>query len=224
MKKAIISSILLLYILPAFCQLGKPVTVDSLVTVTMPPGVQKKDTLGQQVYSANGLYGYMVVIRAPNPKNTRVLKRERDLNRVLKDYVKGIQGQSGNGSAQNVRDTVMGTLDAKVFTLRTDDGNGNILYRNFVLLYTTDATYTFEYGYPDNRKELVKGEYTSFVKSIKISPELNSRDQYISKAKGLSRNTMIAIGAGALLVIIIAVILLVRRKKRRRHSRHSASH
>jgi|SRR6185503_20374 len=224
MKKAVISLILLLYIVPAFSQLGKPVTIDSLVTITMPPGFQKKDTLGQQVYSANGLYGYMVVIKAPNPKSTRVLKRESDLNRVLKDYVKGIQGQSGNGSAQNVRDTVMGSLDAKVFTLRTDDGNGNILYRNFVLLYTTEATYTFEYGYPDDRKDVVKGEYTSFIRSIKISPELNSRDQYVSKAKGLSKNAMIAIGAGALLVIIIAIILLTRRKKRRHRRRHSAAH
>lgn len=224
MKKALISFLLLLYIAPAFSQLGKPVTIDSLVTITMPPGFQKKDTLGQQVYSANGLYGYMEVIKALNPKNTRVLKRESDLNRVLKDYVKGIQGQSGNGSAQNVRDTTMGTLDAKVFTLRTDDGNGNILYRNFVLLYTTEATYTFEYGYPEDRKDVVKGEYTSFVKSIKISPDLNSRDQYISKSKGLPKNMIIGIGAGAVLVIVIIILLLVRRKKRRSHRHRSASH
>lgn len=219
MKKAIISLAFLLYIIPAFSQVLKPVKLDSLVTISLPPGFQKKDTLGQQVYSVNGLYGYMEVIRALNPKSTKPLKQERDLNRVLKDYVNGIQGESGNGSAQNVRDTLMRSLKAKVFTLRTDDGSGNILYRNFVLLYTTEATYTFEYGYPDNRKDLVKGEYNSFIKSITISPELNRLDQYLSTAKGLPLITMIAIGAGVLLVIIIVIILIVKRKRRHRHSR-----
>jgi hypothetical protein len=219
MKKAIICLVFLLYILPAFSQALKPVKLDSLVTISLPPGFQKKDTLGQQVYSVNGLYGYMEVIRALNPKSTKPLKQERDLNRVLKDYVKGIQGESGNGSAQNVRDTLMRTLKAKVFTLRTDDGSGNILYRNFVLLYTTEVTYTFEYGYPDNRKDLIKGEYNSFIKSIKISPELNRLDQYLSTAKGLPLTTMIAIGAGVLIVIIIVIVLIVKRKRRHRRKR-----
>lgn len=224
MKKAIISLTLLLYIVPAFSQYLKPVKIDSLVTVSLPVGYVKKDTLGERVFQANAMYGYMEVIRAANPVHNPPLKRERDLNNVLKDFVKGIQGQSGGGSAQFVRDTTIGALKAKTFTLKTDDGNGNILNRNYVLLYTREATYTFQYGFPDNRKDLVKDEYNAFIKSIRLSSELNRRDQYLSNAKGLPKNTMIAIGAGVLLIIVIVITLLARRKKRRRHRRHSASH
>jgi len=224
MKKAIISLILLLYIAPVFSQDLKPVKIDSLVTVSLPVGFVKKDTLGERVFQANSMYGYMEVIRAANPVHNPPLKHERDLNNVLKDFIKGIQGQSGGGSAQFVRDTTVGRLKAKIFTLKTDDGSGNILNRNYVLLYTQEVTYTFQYGFPDNRKDLVKDEYNAFVKSIRLSPELNRHDQYLSNAKGLSRNVMIAIGAGALLIIVIIIVVLTRRKKRRHHRRHSASH
>jgi hypothetical protein len=68
-------------------------------------------------------YGYMVVIRAPNAENNKPLKKERDLNKVLQDYIKGIKGQS-EGSTQNVRDTTIGHLKAKTFELETDQGAG----------------------------------------------------------------------------------------------------
>jgi len=224
MKKAIISLAILLYIVPAFSQDLKPVKVDSLVTVSLPVGYQQKDTLGERVFQANSMYGYMEVIRAANPVHNPPLKHERDLNNVLKDFVKGIQGQSGGGSAQFVRDTTIGGLKAKIFTLKTDDGSGNIFKRNYVLLYTQEVTYTFQYGFPDNRSELIKDEYNAFIKSIRLSPELNRHDQYLSNAKGLSRNVMIAIGAGAVLIVVIVIVLLVRRKKRGHQRRHSASH
>jgi len=223
MKKAIVSLTLLLYIIPAFSQL-KPVKIDSLVTVSLPVGYQQKDTLGERVFQGNSMYGYMEVIRSANPVHNPPLKHERDLNNVLKDFIKGIQGQSGGGSAQFVRDTAIGRLKAKVFRLKTNDVSGNIFYRNYVLLYTQEVTYTFQYGFPENRKDLVKDEYNAFVKSIKLSPELNRHDQYLSNAKGLSRNVIIAIGAGAVLIIVIVIILLARRKKRRHRRRHSASH
>jgi hypothetical protein len=220
MKKIFISLTIILFSVSAFSQLIKPVKIDSLVTISLPPGYQHKDTLGQQIYSANGLYGYMEVIRAGNPKNTTPLKKERDLNNVLKDYVKGIQGESGGGSAQNVRDTTIGTLEAKIFTLRTDDGSGNILNRNFVLIYTTEATYTFEYGYQDNRKDLIRDEYRSFLNSIKLSPELQRNDQYLSNSKAMSLNKQIAIACGAALIIIVVIILIVRRRRAKRRTRN----
>jgi hypothetical protein len=220
MKKIFLSLTIVLFSISAFSQLIKPVKIDSLVTVSLPQGYQHKDTLGQRIYSANGLYGYMEVIRAGNPKNTKPLKKETDLNTVLKDYVKGIQGESGGGSAQNVRDTTIGTLEAKIFTLKTDDGSGNILFRNFILVYTTDATYTFEYGYQDNRKDLIRDEYRSFLNSIKLSPELQRNDQYLSNSKAMSLNKQIAIACGAALVIIIIIILIVRRKRAKKRAAH----
>src|ERR1700754_1296359 len=107
MKKIFLTFGVLLFALQAFCQLAKPVQIDSLVTVSLPPGYQMKDTLGQHIYSVNGLYGSMIVIMEPNAKNNAPLKKEKDLNKVLKTYVKGIQDQSGGGVAYNVRDTTV---------------------------------------------------------------------------------------------------------------------
>jgi hypothetical protein len=214
MKKIILSFALILYVISAFSQTAlKPVKLDSLVTVSLPVGFHKKDTLGQHIYSANGLYGFMTVIAAPNGKNNTPLNKEDDLNKVLKKYITSIEGQSGAGSsAQHVRDTTVGTLKAKVFTLKKDDGNGNIQLINFTLLYTQDATYTFEYVYPAERKDVVKNEYKAFSSSIKLSSNLQRNDQYLSNAKGLPVGTIGLVGGGALVIILIVVI--VRRKKK----------
>ncbi len=214
MKKIFLSLILPLLAIPGFSQVTKPVKLDSLVTVSLPPGYQKKDTLGEQIFSANGLFGYMVAIREANAKNNAPLKKARDLNKVLKDYIKGIQGQASDGSAQNVRDTAIGALKAKIFTLQSDVGGDDVEYRNFVLLYTQDATYTFEYVYPENRKDLVKDEYKAYIASIKLSPGLQRTDQYLSNANGLSTINQIEIFGSGGLVIIVVIVLVARRKRR----------
>lgn len=82
------------------------------------------------------------------------------------------------------------------------------------MLYTRDATYTFEYVYPENRKDLIKDELKAYSASIKLSPELNRHDQYLSNAKGLSPTIEIAILGGGALVIILGIVLIVRRKRR----------
>jgi len=212
MKKILIAFSLLLCAATGFSQKLKPVKIDSLVSVSLPEKYVRKDTLGQSVFSANSDYGYMVVIRAPNADNNKALKKERDLNKVLQDYIKGIKGQS-EGSAQNVRDTLIGQLKAKTFTLETDEGAG-VHLRNFIIIYTQDVTYTFEYFYEQLRADLVKGEYKEFASSIKLSPELHRNDQYLSNAKGLSNTAKIAIYGGGALVVILIIILLVRKKKK----------
>jgi hypothetical protein len=215
MKKILLSFALILYVISAFSQTTlKPVKIDSLITVSLPEGFQKKDTLGQHIYSANGLYGYMTVIVAPNEKSNAPLKKETDLNNVLKKYIKNIQGQSGDGSAQFVRDTTIGTLKAKLFTLKNDDGSGSVQLINFTLLYTQDATYTFEYVYPQERQDVTKAEYKAYASSIRLSPDLKRNDQYLSNAKGLSSGAKIAIYGGAAILIILVIVILVRRKKK----------
>jgi hypothetical protein len=216
MKKIFLSFALILCVISAFSQTAlKPVKIDSLVTVSLPVGFQKKDTLGQHIYSANALYGYMTVIDAPNEKNNTPLKKENDLNNVLKKYVASIQAQSGNSaSAQHVRDTTIGTLKAKVFTLRNDDGNGTVQLINFTLLYTQDATYTFEYVYPEERKDVVKDEYKAFASSIRLSPQLQRNDQYLSNAKGLSSAAKIGIYGGSAIVVIGLIVTVIRRRKK----------
>jgi hypothetical protein len=214
MKKILISFSLLLLSVAGFSQALVPVKVDSLVTVSLPQKFTKKDTLGQQIYSGNTPLGYMVVIRQPNAENNTPLKKERDLNKVLKDYIKGIKGQAEGSDALNVRDTTIGHLKAKTFTLSTDQGAG-VQLRNFIVIYTQDVTYTFEYYYQQNRAELVKDDYKAFSSSIKVSPELKRTDQYLSNAKGISPSLI----SGVVIVLVfigIIVFYVTRRNKKLR--------
>lgn len=214
MKKMFLSLTLIFFALSGFCQLIKPVKIDSLVTVSLPQGFQKKDTTDRTVFSADAAYGFMIVIREPNAKNNTPLKKEKDLNKVLKTYINGIQRQSDGSTIENVRDTTVGALKAKTFTLKTDDGGGDIQYRDFVLLYTQDATYTFEYVYPENRKDLVNDEYKSYISSIRLSPELKRNDQYLSNAKGMDTITKVEIFGGGALIVVLVIVLIAKRKKR----------
>jgi len=213
MKKIIVLFAILFSVNAVFGQSLKSVKLDSLVSVSLPSSYTKKDTLGQQVYTSNSDLGYMIAIRQANAKGNQPLQKENDLNAVLKKYIQGIQSQSGDGSAQNVRDTTIGSLKAKVFTLFQNDPNGESQYRNFVLLYTQDATYTFEYGYGDSRKDLIKGESKAYFSSIKLSPELQRNDQYTdtrSQASG-SKNIVIEIAGGVLIIGLIAWLVFRKR-------------
>jgi hypothetical protein len=191
----------------------KPVKLDSLVTISLPVAHTQKDTLGQHIYSATTDFGYMVAIDEPNAKGNQPLKNQKDLNSVLKKYVNGIQSQA-QGSAQFIRDTTIGTLKAKAFTLLTKDANGDNQYRKFVLLYTQDATYTFEYGYPEVRKDMIKDEAKNYFSSIKLSPQLQLNDQYLdtkSSASGVGTSVIIEIAGG--IIVISLVLWLIFRKK-----------
>jgi hypothetical protein len=212
MKKILISLSLVLFTIAGFAQKLKPVKVDSLVTVSLPEKYVRKDTLGQTILSGNSNFGYMVVIRAPNADGNKPLKKEKDLNKVLKDYIKGIKGQS-DGAALNVRDTTVGHLKAKTFTLEVDEGQG-IKLRNFIIIYTQPVTYTFEYYYENARKDLVKDEYKEFSSSIVLSQQLQRNDQYLSNAKGLSSGAKIGIYGGGALLILLIIIFVVRKKKK----------
>jgi hypothetical protein len=217
MKKIILSLTFILFTVAAFSQKLKPVKIDSLVTVSLPSNFQKKDTLGQQIYSGNGAFGFMIVIRAQNPANNTPLNKEKDLNKVLQTYIDGIQKQSGEGSVMNPRDTIIGKLEAKVFTLRVDNTGSTgepIQLRQFILLYTQEATYTFQYYYEEQRKDLVKDELKTFTSSIKLAPDLKRNDQYISNAKGLSTPAKIGIYGGGPLIILIIIFAMIRRKKK----------
>jgi hypothetical protein len=214
MKKILVIFSLLLSATAGFAQIPlKPVKIDSLVTISLPTEFAKKDTLGQSIYTANGQYGYMVVIRAPNAENNAPLKKERDLNKVLQDYIKGIKGQS-EGKTLNVRDTTIGHLKAKTFELETDQGAG-LQVRNFIVIYTQDVTYTFEYYYEALRQDLAKLEYKDYVKSLKVSPELKRTDQYLSMAKGLSPAAKIGIFGGGALLVVLIIVLVMRKKKQK---------
>ncbi|MCD8741699.1 hypothetical protein LT679_13880 [Mucilaginibacter roseus] len=190
----------------------KPVKIDSVISVNLPVEHEVKDTLGQKIYSGSGSLGYIVVIRSANG-NAKPLKKEKDLNNVFKEYITKVQGQS-SGSVLNARDTTIGNLKAKVFGLEADNGNG-VEIRDFAVIYTKDATYTFEYMYPESRKGLVKAENKTFFSSIKASNELQRTDQYVNtEPSGVSQTGKIALyGGGALALGLIAFFLFRKREE-----------
>ncbi|RYY34610.1 MAG: hypothetical protein EOP46_12855 [Sphingobacteriaceae bacterium] len=193
----------------AYAQELKLVKVDDLVSVKLPENYQLKDTLGQKILSGNGDLGYMVVIKANNPK-TKPLQKEKDLKKVFKEYISKVQGQS-NGSVLNQRDTTIGNLKATVFGLETNDANGAQI-RDFAVIYTQEATYTFEYLYPTSRKDLIKDEHKAFFSSINASPELQRTDQYVNTASSSSPVGKIAIWGGGAIVLIMIGYFVFRKK------------
>jgi hypothetical protein len=216
MKKTILSLSLILFATLGFSQILKPVKIDSLVTVSLPANYTKKDTLGQQIFQGTASLGFITVIRAQNPADNKPLNKEKDLKKVFKTFADGIQKQSRNGSIMNPRDTTIGNLEARVFTLRVDNSGSTgeaAQLRKFILIYTQEASYTLEYFYPEARAELAKAELKEFSSSIKLAPDLKRNDQYISNAKGLSTPVKIALYGGVPLVLIIVFVTLRRKKQ-----------
>jgi hypothetical protein len=212
MKKLLLYLGILLFATQANAQKNyylKPVKIDSLVSVSMPVEYAKSNSGGQDILSANGSYGSMLVIRTINPVSKQSVKNEKGLDNVFKEYVKKVQASLSQGTIINDHDTTVGKLTARDFILQIDTGSGPQL-RHFTLVYTKDVSYTFEYLYDDFRKDLAVGEMKAFLGSIKVSPELTTADQYITVAKHFPLTT-VAIIAGALVVIIGAVVF-IRRK------------
>jgi len=215
MKKILlIYSMLLGIAFQGFSQGLKPVKIDDQVSVSLPADFNKKDTLGQQIYNSNAEFGYITVIRSANPANTHVLKKEKDLNKVFKEYVNKVLKSSGSGTINNDHDTVINNnLKARTFMLETDDDNGHN-YRQFMIVYTTPATYTFEYLYPDGRQDNARPEIKQFFSSVKFAPEVTRTDQYISSGGSSIFSSGVFYGLAGGIVIVLIIVLVTRNRNR----------
>ncbi|WP_139112969.1 hypothetical protein [Mucilaginibacter sp. PPCGB 2223] len=159
MKKLILYFSIILFAAQANAQKNyylKPVKIDSLVTVSLPVEFTRTSSGGQDILSANGSYGSMLVIRSINPPSQQSVKNPNGLDNVFKEYVKKVQQSLSQGSIVNDHDTTVGKLTARDFVLQVDTGSGSQL-RHFTLVYTKNVSYTFEYLYDDFRKDLAMG-------------------------------------------------------------------
>jgi hypothetical protein len=216
MKKILLIFSLIFFTTIGYSQLYKTVKVDTLISVSLPAVYTKKDTAGQLTLSAKASYGFIVVTRIPNAANNAPLKKEKDLNQVFKNYVKDVQ-QVGNGTILNERDTLISTVKGHLFTLKTQDDNGDIQYRQFLFIYTRDASYTFQYFYNEGQSELVGADTKPFYSSIKLQPDLQRNDQYLVPSKPGMPGSLKALlyGGGGLVIILIIVFTTIRRRKRK---------
>lgn len=214
MKKILVSFALILGTLTGFGQRLKTVKLDSVVSVSLPPDFHQTDTLGQQSYTAEARYGYIMISRSPNPPGNKTLKKEKELNNVFTEYIRKVQSSLTDGRIVHDHDTIINNLEVREFTLRTDTGSG-VQLRKFRILYTKPVTYTFQYLYDELHKDIAAGEIRSFFESIKIAPALSGKDQFMFYGKPGHVNILAVIVIAVGVIIVVLAILLVRRKRRR---------
>jgi hypothetical protein len=209
----------LCFFLPAYLysQDWKPFKIDDSVQVSLPTGFKKIDTLGQTQITAETSFGFIQITKqADNPHTTPDIEKVKHLNRYYNDFVKRIRTSSKNGTISHEKDTVLGKLHVKDFSLEVDSGSGNQI-RNFRLLHENGATYSFQFLYKDISKEYAIPESKTFFESIKITEPLTIESQFTTagnttgKAPRSNSTLFICIGAA---VLALLLILFFRRRKR----------
>lgn len=214
MRKILPLILMLMGSLSALSQVLIPVKLDSSVTVSLPKEYRKQDTLGQQVFTANALYGYIIITRAANPPG-KPLKREKDLKKELKNYQNKILSGTLKSTVDNDKDTVIAnSLLARDFTLKVDTGAG-VQDRQFRVVYTKNFTYTFQYLMNESQREVAIKEVKAFFSSIKFAPDVNREDQYsiIGQFTGMHKGLRMGLIAGGIVIILLIVAVIRRRKK-----------
>ncbi|TZF84890.1 hypothetical protein FW774_07905 [Pedobacter sp. BS3] len=218
MKKIIVLTALTCVIsLTTFAQKWKRVHLDSIVSVELPAGYTKTDTINQTIYSAISQFGNIIIVKTPDvPAKMPDIEKKKHLQNYYDNYLNKIK-TSTKGMISQERDTMLGDLHVKDFTLEVDSGRGK-QYRNFRILHENCATYTFEFLYEDVHKDLGKEDNEHFFNSIKFAfnPTVQSQFTAQSNVQKPETNNTVWIAAVAILIVIIILIIiwLSRRNKR----------
>ncbi len=199
-------------------QTWKSVRIDDSVQVSLPPDFARSDTGGQIMITARPPFGDILVTRQDdNPQATPDIEKVKHLQKYYDDFVKRVR-KNAEGIVSDEKDTLLGKLHVKEFTLEVDSGRGK-QYRQIRILHEAGATYTFQFMYKDIHKEYATKSIDTFFNSIKIPPDAGVETQFTNAGNttGISpgqRNwTYYVIAAVVLLVI---VILIVRRSGKSR--------
>ena len=218
MKKIIVLTTLSYFItLTAFAQRWERVHLDSIVSVELPAGYTKTDTINQTIYSAISQFGNIIIVKTPDvPAKMPDIEKKKHLQNYYDNYLNKIK-TSTKGMISHERDTMLGDLHVKDFTLEVDSGRGK-QYRNFRILHENCATYTFEFLYEDVHKDLGREDNDHFLNSIKFAfnPTVQSQFTAESNANKPAPDNLVWIAATVVLIIIIILIIiwLSRRNKR----------
>lgn len=216
MKKSLSTFLFYFITISLFAQL-KPYKIDDSVQVSLPAGFKKTDTLGQTQITAETSFGFIQIAKqADNPHTTPDIEKAKHLDRYYDDFVKRIKKSSKTGTISHEKDTVLGKLRVKDFTLEVDSGSG-VQIRNFRLLHENGATYSFQFLYKDISKEYAIPESKAFFESIKTTESLTLASQFTTPGnttgKAPRSNTRLYIGIGAALLIILLLLFFLRRKR-----------
>lgn len=211
--KNLILCFLLLCGLNSFAQGWKPVKLDSTVTFELPKGFKKTKTDSASTFSATTSFGTILIFKSvDNPVLTPDIEKEKHLTRYYNDYIERVQKSSGDGKITNEKDTMLGDLQVKDFTLEIDTGSGPEM-RKFRILHANNATYAFEFLFEKVSKEYASDECNKFFNSIKVNDKVQPAAQFSESTANNRGINPYMIGIGILLVVALIVFLFVRKKK-----------
>jgi len=216
MKNAIILLALLVMSIKTYSQEWETLNIDSAVSVKLPKGftISKKDEKYSLV--AVSPWGTILIFKIlDNPVATPDIEKDKHLKQYYDDYIKKVRTVSNGAIIKDEKDTLLGELKVKDFTLQIDTGSG-VLYRNFRILHANSSTYIFEFLYQDLHSQYALPEKEKFFSFIEVNEKLDKTDQYTSDAINDNNPTnkkylFWAIPAG---LIFLVLLYLLRRRIR----------
>lgn len=220
MKRFILSCLCCTISFALYAQDWKHYKIDDSVQVSLPPDFTQTDTLGQIQITAKTSYGYIQIAKQRDNSNTTPdIEKEKHLKRYYNNFIDRIKLSAKGGIVTNEKDTIIGKLRVRDFTLAIDSGSGKQL-RNFRILHENNATYTFQYLHQDIHQEYAAPEREAFFSSITVPPSIGRKSQYTSpeNTTGISppSNTILYIVEGTVVALIFLGMILYQNKKRRR--------
>ncbi len=175
--------LLAIYLIPflALAQTWDTFKIDSAVSVGLPKGFTQTETNKQFNLVARTLFGTILIFKIPdNPQTTPDIEKDRHLKNYYENYIKSVEQSSSDALITDEKDNLIGKLKVKDFTLKIDTGGG-VLFRDFRILHTNGATYTYEFLYQNIHKEYAIPEREKFFKSIEVNENISISDQYTSQ-------------------------------------------
>ncbi|NEU07782.1 hypothetical protein GZH53_05615 [Flavihumibacter sp. R14] len=212
--KNLIVIFLLLTGLSSFGQSGwKTVKLDTAISFQLPKGFQKTKSDSASSFSAATGFGTILIFKADdNQRVTPDIERDKHLADFYDDYIKRVESSTADGKITHERDTLIGGLKVKDFTLELDSGGG-VQVRKFRILHANSATYTFEFLFEEMHKEYAAEECNKFFNSIKVNESVEHSDQFNATASENSGINPYLIGAVVLLIIGLIIFFIVRKKR-----------
>jgi len=212
--KTLILLLLLFTGLQSYSQGWKTVKLDSSVSFQLPKGFQKSKSDSASSFSATTTFGTILIFKAvDNPIVIPDIEEDKHLTEFYDDYIERVKMSSGDGKISNEKDTLLGDLKVKDFTLEIDTGSGPEM-RKFRILHANNATYAFEFLFQQMHKDFAADECNKFFNSIKVNADVKRADQFTAKAAndGGGMNPYL-IGLAVLVVVALIIYLIIRKRK-----------
>jgi hypothetical protein len=200
--------------LQSYSQGWKTVKLDTTVSFQLPAGFQKSKSDSASSFSATTTFGTILIFKSiDNPIVTPDIEKDKHLTDFYNEYIERVKTSSGDGKISGEKDTLIGDLKVKDFTLEIDTGSGAEM-RKFRILHANNATYAFEFLFQKMHTEFADEECVKFFNSINVTEGVTRADQYNARAEeGDGGVNPYLVGLAVLAVIALIIYLVIRKKK-----------